>query len=59
MIQEKLKASQIRKKSYHDKRRKDIEFQVKVYVFFRVILPYSWHVFQLIYVGFSNKKEMY
>jgi len=27
MIQEKMKASQSRQKSYHDKRRKDIEFQ--------------------------------
>jgi len=30
MIQEKMKASQSRHKSYHDKRRKDIEFQVGV-----------------------------
>jgi len=36
MIQEKMKASQSRQKSYHDKRRKDIEFQVGDHVFFRV-----------------------
>jgi hypothetical protein len=36
MIQEKMKASQSRKKNYHDKRRKDIEFQVGDHVFFRV-----------------------
>jgi len=28
MIQKKMKASQSRQKSYHDKRRKDIEFQI-------------------------------
>jgi len=28
MIQEKMKTSQSRQKSYHDKRKKDIEFQV-------------------------------
>ncbi|MCI86617.1 putative retrotransposon gag protein, partial [Trifolium medium] len=27
MIQEKMRASQSRQKSYHDKRKKDIEFQ--------------------------------
>ena len=36
MIQEKMKASQSRQKSYHDKRRKDIEFQVGDHVFLRV-----------------------
>jgi len=36
MIQEKMKASQSRQKSYHDKRRKDIEFQVGEHVFLRV-----------------------
>jgi len=36
MIQEKMKASQSRQKSYNDKRRKDIVFQVGDHVFFRV-----------------------
>jgi hypothetical protein len=36
MIQEKMKASQSRQKSYHDKKRKDIEFQVGDHVFLRV-----------------------
>jgi len=36
MIQEKMKASQSREKSYHDKRRKDIEFQLGDHVFLRV-----------------------
>jgi len=36
MIQEKMKASQSRQKSYNDKRRKDIEFQVGDHVFLRV-----------------------
>jgi len=36
MIQEKMKASQSRQKSYHHKRRKDIEFQVGDHVFLRV-----------------------
>jgi hypothetical protein len=36
MIQEKIRASQSRQKIYHDKRRKDIEFQVGVHVFLRV-----------------------
>jgi len=36
MIQENVKASQSRQKSYHDKRRKDVEFQVGDHVFFRV-----------------------
>jgi len=36
MIQEKMRASQSREKSYHDKRRKDIEFQVGDHVFLRV-----------------------
>jgi len=36
IIQEKMKASQSRQKSYHDKRRKDIEFQVGDHVFLRV-----------------------
>jgi len=38
MIQEKMKTSQSRQKSYHDKRRKDIEFQVGDHVFLRVNL---------------------
>jgi len=38
MIQEKMNASQSRQKSYHDKRRKDIEFQVGDHVFLRVNL---------------------
>ena len=33
MIQEKMKASQSRQKSYHDKRRKDLEFQEGDHVF--------------------------
>jgi len=36
MIQEKRKVSQSRQKSFHDKRRKDIEFQVGDHVFLRV-----------------------
>ncbi|MCH94056.1 retrotransposon protein, partial [Trifolium medium] len=36
MIREKMKASQSRQKSYHDKRRKDIEFQEGDHVFLRV-----------------------
>lgn len=36
MIQDKMKASQNRQKTYHDKRRKDIELQVGDYMFFRV-----------------------
>ena len=36
MIQEKMKASLSRQKSYHDKRSKDIEFQVGDHVFLRV-----------------------
>ncbi|MCI02642.1 retrotransposon protein [Trifolium medium] len=36
MIQEKMKASQSRQKSYHDKRKKDIEFQEGDHVFLRV-----------------------
>jgi len=36
MIQEKMRVSQSTHKSYHDKRRKDIEFQVGDHVFFRV-----------------------
>jgi len=38
MIQENMRASQSRQKSYHDKRRKDIEFQVGDHVFLRVNL---------------------
>ena len=38
MIQEKMIASQSRQKSYHDKRRKEIELQVGDHVFFRVNL---------------------
>ncbi|GAU42632.1 hypothetical protein TSUD_238240 [Trifolium subterraneum] len=36
MIQEKMKASQSRQKSYHDKKRKDVEFQEGDHVFLRV-----------------------
>jgi hypothetical protein len=36
MIREKMKASQSRQKSYHDKRRKDIEFQEGDHVFLKV-----------------------
>jgi len=36
MIQEKMIASQSRQKSYHDKRRKDLEFQKGDHVFLRV-----------------------
>ena len=35
-IREKMKASQSRQKSYHDKRRKDLEFQEGEHVFLRV-----------------------
>jgi len=38
MIKEKMKASQCRQKSYHDKWRNDIEFQVGYHVFLRVNL---------------------
>ena len=36
MIQEKMRASQSRQKSYHDKRRKALEFQEGDHVFLRV-----------------------
>ncbi|GAU50577.1 hypothetical protein TSUD_410010 [Trifolium subterraneum] len=36
MIREKMKASQSRQKSYHDKKRKDVEFQEGDHVFLRV-----------------------
>jgi hypothetical protein len=36
LIQEKMKSSQSRQKSYHDKRRKDLEFQEGDHVFLRV-----------------------
>ncbi|XP_058787240.1 uncharacterized protein LOC131661651 [Vicia villosa] len=36
LIREKMKTSQSRQKSYHDKRRKDLEFQACDHVFFRV-----------------------
>ena len=36
LIQEKMKASQSRQKSYHDKCRKDLEFQEGDHVFLRV-----------------------
>ncbi|MCI17961.1 hypothetical protein A2U01_0039112, partial [Trifolium medium] len=36
MIREKMRASQSRQKNYHDKRRKDIEFQEGDHVFLRV-----------------------
>lgn len=35
MIQEKMKASQSRKKSYHDKRIKDLEFREDYHLFLR------------------------
>lgn len=38
MIQEKMKVSQSRRKSYHDKMRKTLEFQERDHVFFRVTL---------------------
>jgi len=38
MIQQKIKASQSKQKSYHDKRRNDIKFQVGDHVLFRVNL---------------------
>jgi len=37
-IREKMKASQSRQNSYHDKRRKDLEFQEGDHVFLRVTL---------------------
>jgi len=37
MIQEKMKTSQSQQKTYHDKRRKDLEFQEGDHVFLRVI----------------------
>ena len=36
MIREKMRISQSRQKSYHDKRRKDLEFQDGDHVFLRV-----------------------
>ncbi|XP_058726624.1 uncharacterized protein LOC131597986 [Vicia villosa] len=36
LIREKMKTSQSRQKSYHDKRRKDLDFQAGDHVFFRV-----------------------
>jgi hypothetical protein len=36
MIQEKMRATQSRQKSYHDKKRKDVEFQEGDHVFLRV-----------------------
>lgn len=36
MIQDKMKISQSRQKSYHDKRRKDLEFQEGDHVFLRL-----------------------
>ena len=36
MIQERMRVSQSRQKGYHDKRKKDIEFQVGDHVFLRV-----------------------
>src|ERR1051325_7726481 len=38
MIQEKMRVSQSRQKSYHDKRRKDLEFSEGDHVFMRVTL---------------------
>ncbi|XP_050875236.1 uncharacterized protein LOC127078859 [Lathyrus oleraceus] len=38
MIREKMKVSQSRQKSYHDKRRKVLEFEVDDHVFLRVTL---------------------
>jgi len=42
LIQEKMKASQSRQKSYHDKRRKDLEFQEGDHAFLRVTLDRCW-----------------
>ena len=36
LIREKMKASKSRQKIYHDKRRKDLEFQAGDHVFLRV-----------------------
>ena len=36
LIQERMRAAQSRQKSYHDKRRKDLEFEVGDHVFLRV-----------------------
>ncbi|MCI67212.1 retrotransposon gag protein, partial [Trifolium medium] len=36
MIREKMRTSQSRQKSYHDRKRKDIEFQEGDHVFLRV-----------------------
>ncbi|MCI70464.1 retrotransposon gag protein [Trifolium medium] len=36
MIREKMRTSQSRQKSYHDRRRKDVEFQEGDHVFLRV-----------------------
>lgn len=41
LIREKMKASQSRQKRYHDKRRKDLEFQEGDHVFLRVTLMTS------------------
>ncbi|XP_050915112.1 uncharacterized protein LOC127130082 [Lathyrus oleraceus] len=38
LIREMMKASQSRQKSYHDKRKKDLEFQEGDHVFLRVIM---------------------
>ncbi|XP_027348128.1 uncharacterized protein LOC113859597 [Abrus precatorius] len=38
MIKEKMKAAQDRQKSYYDRRRKPLEFQVGDHVFFKVLL---------------------
>ncbi|KAI5423114.1 hypothetical protein KIW84_046201 [Lathyrus oleraceus] len=46
MIQEKTKASQSLQKGYHDKRRKELEFQERDHVFFRVT-PNLSHVIQV------------
>ena len=42
LIQEKMKASQSRIKSCHDKRRKDLEFQEGDHAFLRVTLDRCW-----------------
>jgi hypothetical protein len=47
MIQEKMKTSQSRQKSYHDKRRKDIEFQVGDHVFLSESNNRCWTCFEV------------
>jgi hypothetical protein len=46
-IQEKMKTSQSRQKSYHDKRRKGIKFQVGDHVFLRQPRDQCWECFEV------------